>query len=359
MVKSMKNISIAARALVIGLVAALVLVGTAMGDEVIFQDDFEKDSSQWTLSGTGGGVQKISSAQAHTGKSSLLLELTDGNTGDGQRTASKEFPSGTKGHLTVWYYYIAGKTHQEALTVTDSSNNAVNFIISSKDGGLGYPTTANIVNTNNELKTNWYKFELYVNDDGTKAYINGVNVQSPKLSDIKRIQLTNGWRVSGTESYWDDILLVKPSINPSLALTKSLSPSTITEGDSTTVTIRVENTGGDAKSVKIADTIPQGFTIISGSASQEYATLKATESRTFQYTIKATGNSTSSTISAAKDAGIWSNSRWHRDNFGAGASEKVSLLHYFYGFEGKYKINQYEIHKSCSSSDAAKRNRRK
>jgi uncharacterized repeat protein (TIGR01451 family) len=76
---------------------------------------------------------------------------------------------------------------------------------------------------------------------------------------------------------------------PSLTLTKSLSPSTITEGDSTTVTIRVENTGGDAKSVKITDAIPQGFTIVSGSASQEYATLKATESRTFQYTIKATG----------------------------------------------------------------------
>jgi uncharacterized repeat protein (TIGR01451 family) len=76
---------------------------------------------------------------------------------------------------------------------------------------------------------------------------------------------------------------------PQLTLTKSLSPSTITEGDSTTVTIRVENTGGDAKSVKITDAIPQGFTLVSGSASQEYATLKATESRTFQYTIKATG----------------------------------------------------------------------
>jgi uncharacterized repeat protein (TIGR01451 family) len=70
---------------------------------------------------------------------------------------------------------------------------------------------------------------------------------------------------------------------------KSLSPSTITEGDSTTVTLRVENTGGDAKSVKITDAIPQGFTLVSGSASQEYSTLKATESRTFQYTIKATG----------------------------------------------------------------------
>ena len=41
--------------------------------------------------------------------------------------------------------------------------------------------------------------------------------------------------------------------------------------------------------MKIIDAIPQGFTLVSGAASQEYTTLKATESRTFQYTIKATG----------------------------------------------------------------------
>lgn len=76
---------------------------------------------------------------------------------------------------------------------------------------------------------------------------------------------------------------------PSLTLAKSTSPSTINEGEITTVTIRVENTGGDAKSVRIADAVPQGFTLVSGATSQEYSTLKGSEYRTFQYTMKAIG----------------------------------------------------------------------
>lgn len=79
-----------------------------------------------------------------------------------------------------------------------------------------------------------------------------------------------------------------PQRQPQLTLTKSISPSTITSSDPTIVTIRVENTGGDARSVKIIDAIPQSFTLISGAATQEYITLKAGESRAFQYTIKAT-----------------------------------------------------------------------
>lgn len=76
---------------------------------------------------------------------------------------------------------------------------------------------------------------------------------------------------------------------PSLTLAKSASPSTINEGDTTTVTIRVDNSGGDAKSVRIADAIPDGFTLVSGTASQEYSILKGGEYRTFQYIMKATG----------------------------------------------------------------------
>lgn len=77
---------------------------------------------------------------------------------------------------------------------------------------------------------------------------------------------------------------------PKLTLTKSLSPSPITETDSTTITIKVENTGGDAaKNIKITDSTPQDFTLISGATSQEYTTLKAGEARTFQYIIKPTG----------------------------------------------------------------------
>jgi PGF-CTERM protein/uncharacterized repeat protein (TIGR01451 family) len=78
---------------------------------------------------------------------------------------------------------------------------------------------------------------------------------------------------------------------PSLTLTKSASPSTIQEGETTTISIRVENTGtGDAKSVEVTDTIPPGFKIISGSKSESFGEIKSGDYRTFEYTLKVTGS---------------------------------------------------------------------
>jgi uncharacterized repeat protein (TIGR01451 family) len=76
-----------------------------------------------------------------------------------------------------------------------------------------------------------------------------------------------------------------------LTLTKSASPSTIQEGETTTISIRVENTGtGDAKSVEVGDTIPPGFKIISGSKSESFGEIKPGDYRTSEYTLKATGS---------------------------------------------------------------------
>ena len=78
---------------------------------------------------------------------------------------------------------------------------------------------------------------------------------------------------------------------PDLTLTKSASSSTIQEGETTTISIRVENTGtGDAKSVEMTDTIPTGFKIISGSKSASFDEIRPGDYRTFEYTLKATGS---------------------------------------------------------------------
>ena len=78
---------------------------------------------------------------------------------------------------------------------------------------------------------------------------------------------------------------------PSLALTKSASPSTIQEGETTTISIIIENTGsGDAKAVEVTDTIPTGFKIISGSKSASFDEIKPGDYRTLEYTLKATGS---------------------------------------------------------------------
>ena len=78
---------------------------------------------------------------------------------------------------------------------------------------------------------------------------------------------------------------------PALTLTKSASPSTIQERETTTISIRVENTGtGDAKAIEVTDTIPTGFKIISGSKSASFDEIKAGDYRTSEYTLKATGS---------------------------------------------------------------------
>jgi PGF-CTERM protein/uncharacterized repeat protein (TIGR01451 family) len=78
---------------------------------------------------------------------------------------------------------------------------------------------------------------------------------------------------------------------PELTLTKSASPFTIQEGETTTISIRVENTGtGDAKSIEVTDTIPTGFKIISGSKSASFDEIKPGDYRTSEYTLKATGS---------------------------------------------------------------------
>lgn len=74
-----------------------------------------------------------------------------------------------------------------------------------------------------------------------------------------------------------------------MTLTKSVTPSTIKESETTTITIEVENTGSaDAKNIVVMDSIPAEFTLVSGSMNQSYDILKSNERRTYQYTIKAT-----------------------------------------------------------------------
>jgi PGF-CTERM protein/uncharacterized repeat protein (TIGR01451 family) len=78
---------------------------------------------------------------------------------------------------------------------------------------------------------------------------------------------------------------------PELTLTKSASPSAIQEGETTIISIRIENTGtGDAKSVEVTDTIPTGFKIISGSKSASFDTIKPGDYRISEYTLKATSS---------------------------------------------------------------------
>ncbi len=111
---------------------------------------------------------------------------------------------------------------------------------------------------------------------GSKSYFNGI---------IDEIRIYN--RVLTA----DEIKTHYEGKQPELTLTKSASPSTIQEGETTTISIRVEDTGsGVAKSIEVTDTIPTGFKIISGSKSASFDKIKPGDYRTFEYTLKATGS---------------------------------------------------------------------
>ena len=72
-----------------------------------------------------------------------------------------------------------------------------------------------------------------------------------------------------------------------ISLIKSVSPDTAELGNTTTITLTMTNTGtADLKNITVSDTVPEGFTIASGSPDKNYDILKPKESRSFQYAIK-------------------------------------------------------------------------
>ncbi|GEM_PF-1712694 len=72
-----------------------------------------------------------------------------------------------------------------------------------------------------------------------------------------------------------------------LALTKSASPHPIKQGQTTTVTLTVKNTGTtEMTDIEVSDTIPADLTFVSGETSKTYTSLRPKDSREFQYTLQ-------------------------------------------------------------------------
>ena len=143
---------------------------------------------------------------------------------------------------------------------------------------------------------------LYINGelDDSEAYTGTITTLSTplrigKLSGTTKTECFNGIidevSIYNRALSADEIKTLYEGKKPALSLTKSASPSTIQEGETTTISIRVENTGtGDANAVEVSDTIPLGFKLISGSKSESFGDIKSGDYRTFEYTLKATGS---------------------------------------------------------------------
>ena len=144
------------------------------------------------------------------------------------------------------------------------------------------------------------KLEVY-EDDSSKGVLtsnipNSVNLY-PFIKAIMNGELTTANNIGD----WDWIIVRKftssePTINvgneqpvstPILSVTKTTSPQSIKQGQTSTVTISVENTGTtDISDIEIADTMPSDVSFVSGEISKKYTTLRPKDVREFQYVVR-------------------------------------------------------------------------
>ena len=80
---------------------------------------------------------------------------------------------------------------------------------------------------------------------------------------------------------------------PTLSVTKSPSSPYIEQGQTTTITVTITNTWTDnINDITVSDSIPSGFTLISGDLQEKYDMIKPKESRSFQYIIQSSESGT-------------------------------------------------------------------
>ncbi|RZN42511.1 MAG: DUF11 domain-containing protein [Methanosarcinales archaeon] len=140
--------------------------------------------------------------------------------------------------------------------------------------------------------------ELYI--DG--AFI-GSRTDLPRTSSDTIDPLSMGRLSSGYGRYFkgiiDEVLIYNRALTAeeikqhyegrqtALSLTKSAAPHSIKQGQTTTVTLTVKNTGTtEITDIEVSDTIPSDLTFVSGETSKTYASLKSKDSREFQYVLQ-------------------------------------------------------------------------
>ena len=87
----------------------------------------------------------------------------------------------------------------------------------------------------------------------------------------------------------DEIKELYEGKQTAISLTKSAPPHSIKQGQTTTVTLTVKNTGTtEITDIEVADTIPSDLFLVSGETSKRYDSLRPKDSREFQYTLQLT-----------------------------------------------------------------------
>jgi uncharacterized repeat protein (TIGR01451 family)/PGF-CTERM protein len=164
---------------------------------------------------------------------------------------------------------------------------------------------------NSNLNTNvWYHvaFVYSYTDKTTILYLNGMNdgmrtlpTDLPDTDTPVQIGRVGGsyGNVNLFKGLIDEIKIYNRALSAeeiksnyeqgptALSLTKTVSPQSIKQGQTTTITLTVKNTGStEINDIEIADTIPQDLIFIDGETSKTYSSLSPKDSRKFQYVVQ-------------------------------------------------------------------------
>jgi uncharacterized repeat protein (TIGR01451 family) len=300
----------------------------------VWFDEYESQNlgvtpAGWNLTNPAIGNCTITSEEKKSGTKSI--KLVDASTGGSPR-ACINFPAQTEKFILEVDYLIKDGNPIISSYISDRSQyqyGAVYF----QNGDIRYYDGQNIYQTIQTYNLNqWYSIRHYLDIsksrvdiwvDGIIGISNGRLVWSCNYVDRFCLGDSNslGTGLGTGTAYVDNPRIRKyasaePTISISaelptrkasaLVLTKSATPSTIQKGETTTIAIKVENTGlEDVKAVKVTDNITAGFEIIEGSNSASFDEIKPGDYRIFEYTLNATefGKFTSDPATATyKDA---------------------------------------------------------
>jgi len=140
--------------------------------------------------------------------------------------------------------------------------------------------------------------ELYIDGEfiGSRADLPSISSDTPDPLSIGRLSLEYGRYFNGII---DEVRIYDRALSAeeikahyeqgptALSLIKTASLQSIKQGQTTTITLTVKNTGStEISDIEVVDIIPQDFTFIEGETSKTYASLKPQDSREFQYNLQ-------------------------------------------------------------------------
>jgi len=140
--------------------------------------------------------------------------------------------------------------------------------------------------------------QLYIDGEfiGSRADLPSISSDTPNPLSIGRLSLEYGRyfngiidevRIYNRALTSEEIRLHYEQKPNSLTITKSASPYSIKQGQTSTITLTVKNAGTtELKDIEVSDTYPSYLIFVDGEISKTYASMKPQDLREFQYTIQ-------------------------------------------------------------------------